>query len=393
MRKIILLSWALIGLMISQATAQGDPIELSNPSFEGIPNHSSSPRSWTDCGFPGETEPDVHSGDTLGQIHFGVRHTAQDGNTYLGMVVRDNDTWEKVSQRLSIPLEAGKCYDFSLYLARAELYVSLSRTVGEEVNYTTPVKLMIWGGSSYCDKGELLAETNLIKNTRWLRFDLHFEPSSTHRYITLEAFYRTPSLFPYNGNILIDNLSPIIPVPCDEETPIAMVVEEPVPAEVPDGPDTSQTTAEVDPQEGTPANPDVEPEPDEAIMADLLNRETLREGDVIQIDQLFFEADSSRIKPESYRVLDEIYRFLATNQDVKVEIGGHTNGNPPHDYCDRLSTARAKAVADYLVNKGIDPDRLEYVGYGKRDPVASNATAAGRRKNQRVEIKILSFDG
>ncbi|MGB1121726.1 MAG: OmpA family protein, partial [Saprospiraceae bacterium] len=59
--------------------------------------------------------------------------------------------------------------------------------------------------------------------------------------------------------------------------------------------------------------------------------------------------------------------------------------------CDRLSTSRAKAVVNYLTNKGIAPSRLSYKGYGKRKPITTNETKAGRAKNQRVEIKITSF--
>ena len=69
------------------------------------------------------------------------------------------------------------------------------------------------------------------------------------------------------------------------------------------------------------------------------------------------------------------------------------NGIPSHEYCDRLSAERAKAVADFLNEKGIPRERLQYKGYGKRQPVDSNRTQAGRQKNQRVEIKILSFNG
>ncbi|MBK8922192.1 MAG: OmpA family protein [Saprospirales bacterium] len=74
-----------------------------------------------------------------------------------------------------------------------------------------------------------------------------------------------------------------------------------------------------------------------------------------------------------------------------IEIGGHTNSTPPDEFCDRLSTARAKSAADYLIAKGVDPKRVVYKGYGKRNPVASNTTADGRRMNQRVEIKILAL--
>ena len=107
----------------------------------------------------------------------------------------------------------------------------------------------------------------------------------------------------------------------------------------------------------------------------------------------FFEADSSRIRKESTNALDEVYDFLLTYRDVVIEIGGHTNSYPPDEYCDRLSEARAKAVAEYLVSKGINRERLKYKGYGKRKPIASNQTISGRRKNQRVEIKILEMRG
>lgn len=74
-----------------------------------------------------------------------------------------------------------------------------------------------------------------------------------------------------------------------------------------------------------------------------------------------------------------------------VEIGGHTNSIPPHEYCDRLSTARAQNVAEYLREKGILVEQVQFKGYGKRVPIASNETAAGRLKNQRVELKIISM--
>lgn len=115
-------------------------------------------------------------------------------------------------------------------------------------------------------------------------------------------------------------------------------------------------------------------------------------GQTLQLDNLFFEADSSTITDRSYEVLEEVYEFMDDHGKVVIEIGGHTNNIPPDEYCDRLSTARAKAVADFLYEKGIEEDRISYKGYGKRNPIASNNSASGRRKNQRVEIKILRVD-
>ncbi len=112
-------------------------------------------------------------------------------------------------------------------------------------------------------------------------------------------------------------------------------------------------------------------------------------GQTIQMQKLQFEADSSRIQESVKPLLNEIYLFLKDNPSIVVEIGGHTNNLPPDEYCDQLSTARARAVAEYMVAKGIPSDRVFYKGYGKRKPLFSNRTEDGRRRNQRVEIKIL----
>ena len=122
-----------------------------------------------------------------------------------------------------------------------------------------------------------------------------------------------------------------------------------------------------------------------------LDISTLTLGQTIRLDKLYFEADSSTIQPASFAVLEEIYEFLSNNDKVIVEIGGHTNSLPEDAYCDRLSTSRAKNIADYLYDKGIPESQISYKGYGKRQPIASNATVEGRRKNQRVELKVVSL--
>lgn len=122
-----------------------------------------------------------------------------------------------------------------------------------------------------------------------------------------------------------------------------------------------------------------------------LDINTLSLGQTIRVDKLYFDADSATIKPVSFGVLQEIYDFLASHDQVAIEIGGHTNSLPEDAYCDQLSTARAKNIAEHLYAKGIPQSRIAYKGYGKRQPIASNQTVEGRRRNQRVEIKIISM--
>lgn len=373
--------------------AQEGNIQLTNPSFEDVARHSHVPRGWYDCGFPGESPPDTQPDPAA---TFQVSKAAYDGNTYLGLVVRDNDTWESVSQKLTKPMEKNKCYEFSLQMARSESYVSSSRITEEQANYITPAKVRIYGGFDYCDKQYLLGESKLVINTRWVEYNFKFEPIGNYTHIIIEAFYNTPTLFPYNGNILLDKASDLVLIPCDqplaeeepEEKPAAAVTKPPVKPEV----KKPATT----PPKVTTKSPEKKDEPKELIenvkISDI-DRSELKTGSTIRIDNLYFEADKAVVMQNSFAVLDDLYNFLNRNPDVVVEIGGHTNNLASENYAYRLSSDRAKTIYDYLVKKGIDKDRVKYKGYGKKVQIAGNNTAEGRRKNQRVEIKILSING
>jgi outer membrane protein OmpA-like peptidoglycan-associated protein len=101
---------------------------------------------------------------------------------------------------------------------------------------------------------------------------------------------------------------------------------------------------------------------------------------------LVFDFDSSTIKPEAHRVLDEVATILKNNPEIKGEIRGHTDSTGPADYNMQLSEKRAMAVDEYLENKGIDPSRWTIKGYGASQPLESNETPEGRQENRRVEL-------
>lgn len=132
-----------------------------------------------------------------------------DGRTYLGLVVRDNDTWEMVGQKLSKPLEMGATYSFSLNLCRSLTYVSASRSTSEPVNYSTPAVLRIWGGFEPCNRSEMLATSEPVIDINWKEYQFTLSPSHNFTHIVLEAFYKTPISRPFNGNLLLDNASDI----------------------------------------------------------------------------------------------------------------------------------------------------------------------------------------
>jgi len=387
---IQLISFSLIG--------QYDTIRVKNGSFEDRPRAGSyvSPtiKSWYDCGavqFPNESAPDIHPVD-----FWQVSLPAQEGNTYLGMVVRDNDSWESVSQRLTKPINSGSCYSFSVNLARSSKYLSGSRKLpgNVEVQYTRPAVLRVWGSNGYCGKRELIAESRPVQNYNWQTYEFKFKARNSHLFITIEAFYKTPVLVPYNGHILVDGLSNLEEVPCKGEEVIAKV-EQPKPE--------PRRTKVVKPEPEEKEEPVVtavevvkpKPQPRKPKIKKIngLTKRDLKEGQVLQIKNLLFGADKSTINRSSFEALNKVYEFLAENEEIKIEIGGHTNGRKgiTHEFCDKLSFDRAKTVADFFIEKGLDPERLTYKGYGKRQPIASNKTNTGRRKNQRVEIKIMSL--
>ena len=111
-------------------------------------------------------------------------------------------------------------------------------------------------------------------------------------------------------------------------------------------------------------------------------------GTVVVLKNIFFDFDRSELKPESYVELDRLADYLNHN-NVRIEIGGHTDDQGSDEYNDRLSENRAKAVYDYLISRGIPASRLSYAGYGKHKPIADNSTEAGRAENRRTEFRII----
>jgi outer membrane protein OmpA-like peptidoglycan-associated protein len=117
----------------------------------------------------------------------------------------------------------------------------------------------------------------------------------------------------------------------------------------------------------------------------------IKVGKKVVLNNIFFETGKSTLTPGSYSELDRLLNIMQDNALMKIEISGHTDktGSEPLNF--KLSGARAKAVLDYLVKKGIDQSRMEYKGFGSLQPISDNATPQGRAKNRRVEFKILEF--
>jgi outer membrane protein OmpA-like peptidoglycan-associated protein len=99
-----------------------------------------------------------------------------------------------------------------------------------------------------------------------------------------------------------------------------------------------------------------------------------------------FDFNSADIRPEARPVLDQAAAMLTDNPGVSVRVEGYTDSVGTATYNQGLSVRRAESVYRYLVNRGVDPERFTVEGFGAANPVASNATEAGRAQNRRVEL-------
>jgi len=104
------------------------------------------------------------------------------------------------------------------------------------------------------------------------------------------------------------------------------------------------------------------------------------------VDEAYFDFDKVVIKPTGFDFLDKVVDVLNSRPDLSVEIQGHTDSIGSKAYNDALSLRRAEAVKSYLIDRGIEENRLSCEGFGFSKPVESNKTDKGRAMNRRVEL-------
>jgi len=117
--------------------------------------------------------------------------------------------------------------------------------------------------------------------------------------------------------------------------------------------------------------------------------------DHIELDKTYilrniqFEFDKYALQSSSFAELDEVASWLNNNPSIRAAVSGHTDDQGSDDYNLNLSKSRARAVAEYLISKGISPARIETFGYGKDKPLINEVTEDARVLNRRVEVKFL----
>jgi len=117
----------------------------------------------------------------------------------------------------------------------------------------------------------------------------------------------------------------------------------------------------------------------------------IEENVKIVLNNVFFDFDKSILKPESFPELNRIVSLMNERLGMNVEIEGHADATGPEAYNMDLSHRRANSVGKFLGEKGIAGERITVTFFGESKPIDTNATPEGRKKNRRVEFKILKL--
>lgn len=117
----------------------------------------------------------------------------------------------------------------------------------------------------------------------------------------------------------------------------------------------------------------------------------IRQGDnlVLQMPSgITFATNEATVQPQYRGTLDQVAQVLQQYDQTYLDVLGHTDADGADNYNQELSERRARAVADYLTMRGVQPARIATRGYGETQPIADNSSAEGKAQNRRVEIRI-----
>lgn len=127
------------------------------------------------------------------------------------------------------------------------------------------------------------------------------------------------------------------------------------------------------------------------LQSELEAKQTAR-GTLVTLGDVLFDVDKSELKPSGVRDVQKLASFLNDNPERQLVVEGYTDSTGADSYNQQLSQRRAESVQRALIRAGVDPRRVQVVGYGEQYPVASNGSASGRAQNRRVEVTISNDD-
>lgn len=239
--------------------------------------------------------------------------------------------------------------------------------------------------------GYLLGPFDLIVSGISVRAEAALRVDAHSRDQTADSYNNALNEGLFNLGLLIPLGAAAKPLPPPEPEPVEVV--EPVQVADTDGdgvadpadqcPDTPAGTS-VD-EQGCP----LPPPPACESGAEGVSLGGCQPGQTVVLHGVNFEFDKATLTVNARTILDQVASALADAPQIRVEVAGHTDARGSDAYNQKLSERRAQNVVDYLVGKGIAPERLQAAGYGESAPVADNETDEGRELNRRVELRII----
>lgn len=219
MKFILIFLTSIVSVNIGncqKAANESDTIRIQNGSFE-VPSFAES--HWIVLGDQRYSAPDIH---TPKEVIQNVKRQAQHGENFVSMVVRSSDSFEQLGQFLESPLKAGQKYTLSFQAMQAPEFLAMSSSKKLD-SHSKAIHIRIYGLNieqlidqeiNYMNKEnvEFLFESELIDSNEWTEVKANIKPSRTTNFIVFAVFWETPVLFPYNGHLLLDNISNIVKV-------------------------------------------------------------------------------------------------------------------------------------------------------------------------------------
>ena len=125
------------------------------------------------------------------------------------------------------------------------------------------------------------------------------------------------------------------------------------------------------------------------LLTDTFDISKIKLDSAIILKNIIFEFNKSDLLPQSYAELNKLHHLMISNPGIKVKLEGHTDNFGTYEFNLNLSLKRAESVANYLLHKGIEPERIKTAGYSFSYPIVSNETEEGRQINRRVSFVII----
>ena len=186
------MSKAIISILFSFCTlASIAQIRVINPGLEDTPSDATVPQGWSACAWL--TTPDILPG------YWGVYTEPYEGDTYVGIITRENSTFESFGQRLNAQLKVDTCYQMSIQLAHSKVYAG----------YGKAIRLRVSISDELCGGTQVIFTSPFVDHQEWRPYTFSFTPTQKAQYILIEAYFRDGE-FSYKGNILIDGITAII---------------------------------------------------------------------------------------------------------------------------------------------------------------------------------------